>query len=415
LPPLLQKQCFISDARIVLSEFFSPTGGDLVLLASKWLLPDTGPAVLSTLKRLFQGEEPVVNAGLVLRELLTHSGSNDLPHTATIEALLDNVARNISHAARDDMLTRQLIRAARVPSIQSVICDFWTHKVNLVPSQPVVVLDLKHVTFSETTRMYVAPSDSMNEPVFEKYFQSYPLVKGPQLDFEHLVVPFSNASSHREGCGAVLTEDHGQVSMLPALVELGNIDIFGTASVRAIVQHKWQMFGLNRWVQEFLYYSIGLALLVVLCIRTWQLWSPQSVSEGDGASPVPLADAIIAALFCVICVRSAYRESAIFYYSARNVAECNGDSKVPALIWQRIRVMDFWHLLNFVHIALGISAAILVWLRSSNAVPVLAVTSFVRWWGTLFYLQECDCEVTPALMFNLQCLSFFFVCVVVCF
>jgi WD40 repeat protein len=174
LPDDHQKQCFCSDSEVVRIEYFAPNGGGLVALASKWQDPDFTHA-LSLLKRLFDGEAPIFNAGLILRELLrTRSGSKELPHAATIEALLRNVGRNASFAARDCVLTQQLTCASCIPSIQSIVGEFWVKLVQLVPSSPAVVHNVQQVSFSESSRMYVAASDNISQPVFENYFRQHP-------------------------------------------------------------------------------------------------------------------------------------------------------------------------------------------------------------------------------------------------
>ena len=50
-------------------------------------------------------------------------------------------------------------------------------------------------------------------------------------------------------------------------------------------------------------------------------------------------------------------------------------------------IKDFWNWLDCLQIILGISLVVLVWTQSRNALPVLAITAFVRWWGTMFYLR----------------------------
>jgi hypothetical protein len=59
---------------------------------------------------------------------------------------------------------------------------------------------------------------------------------------------------------------------------------------------------------------------------------------------------------------------------------------------------DFWNWLDLLHITLGISTVALVWAQSAKALPVLAITSFLRWWGTLFYLQVKRIPCADALL-----------------
>jgi WD40 repeat protein len=370
----LQRQCFCSDSQVIVSEFWASEGGGLFALASKW--QDLNfPRVLPTLKRLFDGEEPVVNAGLILRELLPVAGSKVLPNAEVVQALIRNVSRHASFAVHDSLLTEQLTRAACIPSIQSIVDEFWTSLVELVPSCPVVVHNVNHVSFSETSRMYVAGSESTSEQVFENHFKMRPQSKGSHLNFEHFLVPYPNASAHRDGSNAGSADATG-VSLMQALVETNNIDVFGTVTVRAIVQHKWETFGFSLWIREFCIYSLGLAFLVALGILDWQNWELPP-NDRDNAPP-----AIISVLFGVVIIRSFYRKMKEFLYSIPD-----GEGSLLKRILKSDQHKDFWSWLDLLHITLGMSVVALVWAQSPKALPVVAITSFLRWWGTLFFLQ----------------------------
>lgn len=288
-------------------------------------------------------------------------------------------------AARDSLLTQQLARAACFPSIQSIVGDFWKELVELVPSLPVVAHNVDRVSFSESKRMYVAASESTSESVFENHFQARPQAKSPPLDFVHLLVPFPNASAHRDA------GNDDSMSLMQALVETDNIDIFGTVTVRAIVQHKWETFGLSLWLKELCVYCTGLAFLVALSILDWQNWG----LPPDDRNAVP--PAVLSALFFAVLLRSLYREAKQFVYSIPNG---DGDGTLLQRVLSSEQFQDFWNWLDLLHITLGISTVALVWAQSAKALPVLAMTSFLRWWGTLFYLQvkriPCAHALQPA-------------------
>jgi hypothetical protein len=236
-----QKQCFFSVSDVLRSEVWYPDGDGLVSLASKWRDPD--PNASLTLKRVFKGDEPVVNSGLILRELLncekfdgggqTVAGSKIFPDSALVKALLRNVGRHVTFSARDSALTQQLVRAAYFPSIRSIVTELWNEFVELVPSYPVVVHNVDQVSFSETRRMYVAVAESTREPVFESHFKLHPQAKDPLLDFEHFFVPFQNASAHRDARDSA-SAGGITMSLTQALVETNDIDIFGTVTARAL-------------------------------------------------------------------------------------------------------------------------------------------------------------------------------------
>jgi agmatine deiminase len=69
-----------------------------------------------------------------------------------------------------------------------------------------------------------------------------------------------------------------------------NIDIFGTVTVRAIVQYKWETFGLSLWLKEFCVYCTGLAFLVALSILDWQNWG--LLPDDRNAVPPAVAKAL---------------------------------------------------------------------------------------------------------------------------
>jgi WD40 repeat protein len=289
-----------TDDQIMLSEFFFADGAGFVALAARW----RQDKARLRLKKLFEKEYPVINAGLILRNLLitsqpkpsnptTRPGSRIVPDSALIEALLRNVSKYTQFAVRDSLLTQQLACAAREPCLRSVVGSFWTEMVQFIPSHPITVIDVSsRVMFSETTRMYVVASNSTLEPVFESFFNKFPQVEGPQSEFEHLLVPFRYLSKKdgrthggsfqdlvyqlwlsatkkyeedlkkretcpkkkRETCpdcfnlyrhnndNAPTLEQDVDKSLLEALVDSDNLDIFGSPIVRSIVQFKWCAF-----------------------------------------------------------------------------------------------------------------------------------------------------------------------------
>jgi WD40 repeat protein len=382
----------ISDSHVVLSEFFAPNGGGLVAIASKWQDYDF-PDALDTLVRLFDGDQPVVNASLILSKLLqVNDPDKDMPNAVAIKALLGNISRNPIVAARDNDLTQQLARVlTEFPSIASVVGEFWCGediKFELAPSHSIVMDESDPVTsiesvrmsvsFSESVRMYVAGSDSVNVPVFKSHFEKRPQVSGLALEYEHLILPLPNASAHRDG------SDHKQ-TLMEALVETGNIDVFGSVPVRAIVQYKWETYGFVSWLKQFFRYCFGLALLVALSILTWQFWEPRRENH-DGPQRENQD-----ALFAAMVVLSILYSIEILYFASREFRQfmhgIQGDGGLFERLKKSDQLDDPWNWLDLLHIIFGICSCILVWARSEKSLPVLAVTSFLRWWGILFYLQ----------------------------
>lgn len=380
----LQLQWFFSDAKVVHSEFTAPDGAALVALASKWN-DSNYPHALPTLKRLCQTDEPVINAGLILRELLSDSGTStglkEFADAEVINALLRNVGRHMKYAARDDILAQQLIRAARIPGVQHIIHEFWTELAGPVPSHPITIRNVHQVCFSRLTRLYVTGSDSAFEPVFETYFSNHSQVRGLSLEFEHWLVPFPNPSARQDVSAVVKTK-----SLMQELVETNDIDLSDAFfMLRAIVQFKWQMYGLKHWMREFYIYIINLGLLVALSIMMWQ-----ENNDSDNLQSHP-STFIVSAVIGALDIRSVYREAKQFVHGIPV-----DDGKMSML--QRIKNSshyahgrEFWNWVELLHIVLGFSVVILVWAQSPDALPVLSATCFLRWWGLLFYIQASVC------------------------
>jgi WD40 repeat protein len=392
----LQRQWFFSDAQVVLSEFTSSRGAALFALASKWHDSDF-PNASSTFKRLCETDEPVVNAGLILGALITGvGGDSDFKQTAdaaVIKALLGNVGRHLKFAARDEMLAQELIRAACIPGIQHIIHEFWTFLARPIPSHPISVRNVKQVSFSRSTRMYVSGSDSQFEPVFENYFSKHSQAKGPSLEFEHYLVPFFNPSA---------VCDTGQKtqktkSFMQVLVETNDIDVSNAfLIVRAIVQFRWQMYGLKHWMREFYVYTMNLGLLVTLSIIIWQ---DENDFKADSSYQYHPSTFIVTSLICAFETRSLYREAKQFIIG---IPSRDGKTSFLKRILSSSHYAhgrEFWNWVELLHICLGFCAIILVWTKSPLAIPVLSVACFLRWWGLLFYIQV-SFQVLPFLFFG---------------
>jgi len=254
-----------------------------------------------------------------------------------------------------------------------------------------VMHGVSEVTFSEEERMYVAGSEYICEPVFANYFKMNGQFDGVSLEFEHFLVPLGSVSVHRDGDatthGSVASADKQggfakaaesthYASLLQALVDTDDISIFGTPIVRAIVMFKWMKFARWRWIKEIAIYLLGLCLLVALSIMTWG----RDVDPNEALPPVDVA--VVSSLFGAIVLRSLYREARQFINSIPT------DNR-PLFIrmFETTQFDEIWNWLDLMQIMLGIASVILVWWQSPIAVPALSVTSYLRWWGILFYLQ----------------------------
>jgi hypothetical protein len=294
----------------------------------------------------------------------------------------------MKYTIHDEIFIEQLIRASRISSIQHILHEFWTDLAVPVPSHPITVRDVNQVSFSRSTRLYVAGSDFIYDTVFAKHFEKYPQVKGISLEFEHWLVPFpypsdvqTRKTQDNDCCSSQHVSDVRRKSLMQQLIETNKIDASACfLIVRAIVQFKWQMYGLSHWMKELYAYLINLFFLVTVSILMWR--EPR---YHDDAGTV--ACKLISLLVAAIDSRSAYRE-AKQYLNGIPVADGKTSFIKRALSSSHYyHGREFWNWIKILHLILGFSVVVLVWLQSSYAMPVLSVTCFLRWWGLLFFIQ----------------------------
>jgi hypothetical protein len=236
--------------------------------------------------------------------------------------------------------------------------------------------------------MYVAGSESVIEPVFEKYLRENPQHKGVQLDFEHKLVPFQNVAKFNI-CRGDTSNTNGS-SLLQSFVDSDNIDNFGSEVVQAIVQFKWQTYGRLLFMIQFGLYSIGLAFLVAV-----------SIILGNHPDPCYLVKAgWLCGCFGLLNLFSFIREFRQFWNSRRSASSSSDKGIVthpdstwcrkvflvkhfrafwryhlgPFLHLSRNYFSDFWNFLDVLNICLGYAVVGLVVAQSPSAQPVLAIT-----------------------------------------
>lgn len=307
----VQKQCSLfSESHILAREFFQPGKmSGLVALAKNWKKSKPEfTSVLSTLNRIFanatKSGEVVLNAGHILEALFENLQateeselvkeramlSKELPRV--VEFLLRNVVKHAQFIARDSAITNQLVcmasnsKTADFAFLAPAINEFWTDLVELTPSNRIAIHNVDQVKFSETARMYIAGSESMTEPLFEKFFKEYKQPSGGvSVDFEHLLLPIPDAAeisrtAEDPCCWASPPEKASKEkdSLLQSLLKLQNIDNFGGDAVQAIVKFKWHAYAKKLFLVQFFVYIIGLALLVAISLQTWASSNPEHFS-----------------------------------------------------------------------------------------------------------------------------------------
>jgi WD40 repeat protein len=430
----VQKQCSLfSESHVLAREFFTPgKESGLVALAKHWKKRDPEfTSILSTLKRIFKNATNsgavIMNAGYILEALFDNleatedknspkdhqekkedEGSinamlfKELPRV--VELLLQNVVRHSHFILRDSEITNQLVRmtskSAGFAFLAPAINEFWTDLVKLTESNRIVIHNVEQVKFSETSYLYVAGSESIAEPVFEQFFKEHKQPSGGvSVDFERLLVPIPDAAriSRTANDPCCWTENvissNEKDSLLQSLVNLQNIDNFGGDVAQAIVKFKWNSYAEKLFLVQFIVYILGLAFLVAISMLTWANSYPKPFSLTFYYSP----QAILSYVYWGIIVYTAMRELAQFRRTPfdENFCKFNWLDKLCCCgirwgLYLRhllFHLYDFWNFLDLLHIFFGCWSVIAIWSQSQWSLPILAITSYLRWYGVLFYLQ----------------------------
>jgi hypothetical protein len=134
---------------------------------------------------------------------------------------------------------------------------------------------------------------------------------------------------------------------------------------------------LNVWTEVVVFPLVVLASMLT--------WHRLFLLENQHYGP-PVEQAILCALYGWLIGQSLLREVMQLYVSMFLDDVGAFDVNLNRILncgW----IKDFWNWVDCLQIILGVSVVSLVWTQSRNALPVLAIAVFVRWWGTLFYLR----------------------------
>eukprot|EP00049_Salpingoeca_infusionum_P007482 m.121976 g.121976 ORF g.121976 m.121976 type:complete len:2507 (+) comp13714_c0_seq1:761-8281(+) len=168
-------------------------------------------------------------------------------------------------------------------------------------------------------------------------------------------------------------------TLLNVVVEQRLTDLFDTLLLKS-----WLTFNWDRAVRIFSI-KFGFYMLLTLALTAFSV-----ASTGVGSSPLLPLDAsiktwrlIFLVLFTFVLVLETVDEARQIYRTPR-----------------KVYVQDGWNWLDVTQIVLGF---VIVTLASSNAsqalAPVLAISLYLRWFGTLFYLQAFQHTGTIVRMF----------------
>lgn len=132
-------------------------------------------------------------------------------------------------------------------------------------------------------------------------------------------------------------------------------------------------------------------------------WVQTNDPDDDRVLKIVLAKHILASLLGGLISYSIMRESYQVLYSQPNSHQqqsqlhLSDSISISTSTWRFLGVFwkfrlypyltDFWNIIDLANIVFGIWTIVLVWAQRPLTLPVLAVTAYLRWYGTLFYLQ----------------------------
>jgi hypothetical protein len=148
-------------------------------------------------------------------------------------------------------------------------------------------------------------------------------------------------------------------------------------------------------------------------------WVQTNDPDDNRVLKIVLAKNILAFLLGFFICYSTWREGYQLFYSQPNSHQqqsqlyLSDSVSISTSTWRSLRVFckfrlkpyltDFWNIIDLLNIVFGIWTIVLVWAQEPLALPVLAVTAYLRWYGTLFYLQV----VAPLGTRHVFCVSYF--------
>ena len=187
------------------------------------------------------------------------------------------------------------------------------------------------------------------------------------------VVPFPNAAAFVDDPSSGHNNSQKKTSLLQELVAANRPALFSNLIARAVVQHKWSCFARRRFLRWLVWYCVQLALLTATSI-TMDWATTATASVVDIAARAPMQDRYLASL-SMVCL-SAAMTVVDFVQKVREAAAFG------SRFW-----FDGWNWLDLLHVTLELTFVGLLLSGAEAARLVLAVTLYLRWFGTLYYMQ----------------------------
>jgi len=175
---------------------------------------------------------------------------------------------------------------------------------------------------------------------------------------DSVMTSFPNMSS-------TYVEDGKRTSLLESIVRTQDAEFFSSILIRVIIQHKWDTYGKGLFIWRFIMYFFGLVWMVAL---TFLLTTPNpTISEQGGARGI--ASTVVVGLMILWTLRDAYHEVRQFQHAKMQYLK------------------NIWNVLDVTQIALASSVAVTFCLGLEEVQVLLALATYLKWFGILYYLQ----------------------------
>ena len=156
--------------------------------------------------------------------------------------------------------------------------------------------------------------------------------------------------------------------------------MFGNATIRAVVQHKWQTYGLKEFIGMFVWHIADLSLLMAFMLLLNHGGKEHESVDQTDSNARSIVLLVLLALMMVPFARNARHE----FVQVKHASSIVG------------HMLDAWSILDVLQLGLYVGVVVLYLSGSDGLRYVLGFAVYVKWFGMLYYLQAF--EATGALI-----------------
>lgn len=157
---------------------------------------------------------------------------------------------------------------------------------------------------------------------------------------------------------------------LAALVEQGDAELFGNVTVRSLIEFKWTAYGRGRFLKQLAWYM--LSLLVIMTI---------------GFVVADFDDSIVDLLDRAVDGRAVASIAAVGVLALLTLRDASYEIEQLLRSGKRDYFGDAWNYMDMLQVALSAGVVVGFVVGFADALLLVALLSFVKWFGLLFYMQ----------------------------